>query len=126
MESVLSQADKIQILLHEYDTLRNELLQRYAASFQAIGVFALVLTGLVTVIATNGINKTLIALLCSSTIIFLFVMLWIDYDTFKGAKRLREIEADVNARAGETLLKWETEWGWGGTAIRFFQRQNSK
>lgn len=45
MESALSQFDKIQILLHEYDTLRNELLARSAAVFQAIGVLALVLTG---------------------------------------------------------------------------------
>lgn len=120
MEPALAQFDKIQILLHEYDTLRNALLARYSAQFKAVGVLALVLTGLVTVIATNGLNKILVGLVGSSVVIFILVILWIDYDIARAAKRVREIETDINARAGEPLLTWETHWGPGGIAMRYF------
>jgi len=35
----------------------------------------------------------------------------ISRDSAKVAKRVRELEKDINCRAGETLLVWETLWG---------------
>jgi hypothetical protein len=96
----ISQFDKIQVLLHEYDTLRNDVLQRYAASFQTVGVFALVITALITIISQSGFNKIIFCLIVSTSVIFAAMMLWIDFDMAEHVCRLRQIEADVNNRIG--------------------------
>jgi hypothetical protein len=108
MEPALSQFDKIQILLHEYDRLGNELGQHYSATFQALSVLALVVTGLVTVIATKGLNKLLVGLIGGTIVFYIIMILWIDYATVRTAKRICEIERDINARVGEPLLTLET------------------
>lgn len=114
MDGASSQFQKIQILLHEYDTLRNEVLSRYAAQFQSTGVLAIIIIGLTTVLITQGAKITILVLIGITVMLYIGAQIWIDYDIAKAARRLREIEADVNSRAGETLLQWETVWGLGG------------
>jgi hypothetical protein len=40
----------------------------------------------------------------------------------RAARRLRAIEANINQRAGETLLSWETDHGAGGDPFFFTTR----
>jgi hypothetical protein len=39
----LKAIEKIQVVMHEYDTLRSELISRHAAMFQSIGIGSAVL-----------------------------------------------------------------------------------
>jgi len=125
MGTPLSQFEKIQIILHEYDTLRNELHQRYAAIFQSISVLAVVFIGLVTVLTERGFRWSLLALLSGSVVLFLIIILVINYDTWKAATRLREIESDINSRSGERLLRWETGFGIRRLADQSFVQPNA-
>jgi len=104
--------DKIAILLHEYDTLRNEIIQRNTVMFQSIGIYATVLVGLLVLISQKGMNYDFV--MVAATIVFGGALVWIDVDTAKAAERVREIESIVNSQAGETLLIWETQRGLGG------------
>jgi hypothetical protein len=106
---------RIQILLHEYNSLRAEVLSRYVAQFQSGGVTAIVLLGFLTLMANRGIHWSSVVLIVSDILLFLGVLAWIDVDITKAARRLRELEKEINDLAGGTpLLKWETEHGIGG------------
>lgn len=115
MDSALSQSDKIQILLHEYDTLRDEIIQRWVGTQQQISIAVLVFIGIITVLFSNQIKHprdyVLYGTLGVAVCIFFYAMWQVDRDTRKAAERVREIERDVNARAGEELLQWESRWG---------------
>ena len=47
-------------------------------------------------------------------------------DIGKAAERLRELENDINHRAGEQLLVWETYWGGAVTGILGRARPRAK
>lgn len=115
MEGVISQLDKITILLHEYDGLRGEMVQRWIGMQQQISIGVLVLLGVITVLFQNKIEHPrdyfLYGLLGIAVCIFIYAMWQVRRDTNKAAERVREIERDVNQRAGEDLLQWETRWG---------------
>ena len=98
----------IEILLHEYDTLREEVLRRYDAQFQSIGAMAVVLVGLLAALASHFDPKSVYLLIFISLFVFAAIWLWADFDITKAAQRLRELEASINRRAGEDLLRWET------------------
>jgi len=50
---------------------------------------------------------------------------WVTYrDIVKAAARIRELEKDINVRAGEDLLVWETFWG--GAVTGFLGRAKKK
>jgi hypothetical protein len=46
--------DKITILLHEYDTLRDEVVQRWNAIQQQISIFVVILIGSLTILWSAG------------------------------------------------------------------------
>ncbi len=110
-QSTLSNSDKIQILMTEYNNLNNQLGHRYDAQFQAIFILAAVLIGLLTVF---GVSFRSLILAIFSALIFVGVWLWIEYDITRQADWLRSLEANINARAGEQLLGWELRKGPGG------------
>ena len=121
------QDTKISILLHEYDTLRAELIQRHSALLQAIGVFAAVLVGLTVVLFTkvpftlfDSLFNTLVigVLIAIPSEVFFLTVLAINHDVERAARRVREIETAVNDLVGEKLLKWESKSGYGGHMIR--------
>ena len=108
--SDLTQKDRIQILLSEYAALRAELMTRTGFGFQIAAVWLAGFTwflqqqitgrswwfwlGMVAVVACFGIA------------IFVNVR-----DLTRAAHRIKAIEAEVNSRAGEHLLVWETLGG---------------
>jgi hypothetical protein len=114
----LSNAEKIKILLHEYDALRNELIARHAAGFQAASIGSAVLVGLITLKATSFIEWNILISLIALGIVIIFstVVIWIDRIVFIAASHLREIETEVNAMAeAPRLLRWHS--GYGGDGI---------
>jgi hypothetical protein len=117
----LGPMDKIQILLSEYTSLRTEVIHRTTNFYQIIGL-AVVLFGLMVHQDVVG-AKFRITVAVSVVVIGIFWFL-ISRDLDKLTRRLREIEADVNARAGgEPLLLWETRWG-GVWATIFMRPKN--
>jgi hypothetical protein len=120
--SDLSQKDRIQILLSEYAALRSELMARTGFGFQIAAV------GLASI--TWFMQQPLVGhpwyFWCVMTVIlccFLVAILVNMRDLTRAAYRLKSIEREVNSRAGEHLLVWETLSGIltsAGRARRFF------
>lgn len=121
MDSAISQFDKNQILLHEYDSLRGEIVQRWLGMQQQISIGVLVLLGVITVLFSNKIKHPrdyiLYGVLGVAVLIFIYAMWQVRRDTLKAAERVRQIEYEVHQRAGEELLQWETRWGGGVTGF---------
>ena len=108
---------KITILLAEYNTLRAEVMAARSAFHQAIRIGITVLIALVGFALSKGIasHYWVIWLIASAVaLLLLSLVYWNDVNTFKFTARLRELEAEINRRAGERLLIWESEMGWDG------------
>ena len=122
----MSEFEKIAILLHEYDTLRNEILERHASLVAFYVILTLMVSYAITLLWRDRANISGRILLVLVVAIFAIVTLVFNADTVRAAKRIRQIETEVNARAGEVLLRWETEWGAGKRIGRFFPRSASE
>jgi hypothetical protein len=110
---------KVSILLAEYNTLRAEIMQRGTVLVSVFGVGVAALAVLIVQIVehwkTGGslfwlfVALALLSLaLCSAHIFQSHIM------TGKLARRLRALEREINEIAGQRLLCWETDSGWGG------------
>src|ERR1051325_5965401 len=100
---------KISILMAEYNTLRSEAVARTGHAFQIAG-FCITALSIWAAEETSG--KTWLAL--TAIIVLLVASGWFTFrEITKANRRVREIELDVNDRAGEDLLIWENLWdGW--------------
>jgi hypothetical protein len=100
--------DKIQILLNEYNSLRTEVIHRTNNLYQMIAVGAVLFS---LALARPYMDvRFWFAISIGVGVLAVFGFL-IHNDLEKAARRLRELESDINHRAGETLLIWETVWG---------------
>lgn len=99
--------EKVKILLQEYATLRSEILTRTTNLYQliAIGAWLFVWT------MGQSLSARFWVALFTAVLIVSFFYRLISRDIDKAATRLRELEQDINFRAGEALLVWETRWG---------------
>ncbi len=113
----LSKKGKIEILLHEYDTLRDEMLERHTVLTQAIG-FGVILLGAISIILWEHTIFCLIAITVASVALLLQ---WkrFDLDTSATALQVCELEKRINELAGEQLLEWENRWGLFSPEFRF-------
>ena len=105
----VNEEQKISILIAEYNSLRSETVTRTGHGFQIAG-FSITALSIWAAEETSG--RTWLAL---TAIIFLLVASgWFTFrEIAKANRRIREIELDVNDRAGEDLLVWENLWdGW--------------
>ncbi len=107
-------ATRIEILLHEYDNVAEQVLHRYDAQFQAIGAYGAVLVGLLALVFTVKFRWEIVGLVALSTFIFVGVMLWITADITRQGKWLRGLESEINRQAGAPLLRWELTRGFFG------------
>lgn len=114
----LTSKDKIDILLKEYDTLRQEILSRIKYRYLIFVLFWTFLGFLIlrenSVLQGDliGINtKAFIGL--AGSIILLSIWWFYGYLIANLGKRISEIEERVNEIAEEDLLVWETLRGWG-------------
>lgn len=113
----------IQILMHEYNTLRAELITKGTAVTQAATVAIATSAGIVTAVVGLKANLWLCALaLLPPAVTTFFVIQCIEKPTKIIAARVRQIEKTVNNLARRQLLIHETENGWGG----FFDRRKSE
>lgn len=119
---VVADFEKTQIILHEYDSLRAEIVQRSGYMFQLIEVAAVIGFGLIIIFTTDIkyrqklLSKSTFGILfwsaLSATIIlFVIALFGFHRDIEKSAARIREIETHINSTYGEELLQWETRWG---------------
>jgi hypothetical protein len=107
--------DKLSVLLAEYNALRAEVLAARNVG-QGASIFF-------TVIMANfafgfSVGKAYLEapILIGMFAVFCFGSLfaWNENNTISFTRRLRELETEINALAGERLLRWETVHGWGG------------
>ncbi|MGH6769770.1 MAG: hypothetical protein ACRECO_12215 [Xanthobacteraceae bacterium] len=112
--SDLSQKDRIQILLSEYAALRAEIVARTSFGFQIAAVALAGITWFMqqSLIARPWYFWLIMAGVGACFVIAIFVN---TRDLSRAAHRIKEIEHEVNSRAGEHLLIWETL---GGVATR--------
>src|SRR5580704_11918055 len=106
-EDDLSQKDKIQILLAEYAALRSEIMSRTGFGFQTCAVAAAVITWFMQqkLSGQPWYFWTAMAFVAASFAVAIFVNI---RDLTRAANRIKEIEHEINSRAGEHLLVWET------------------
>ncbi len=100
----------------EYNTLRAEVLAARSYLAQAIGVTFAVIMGVAGFSVSKSFAGPKSALYFITGIALMYLagtFVWNEINTRKFTKRLRELEADINERAGERLLVWETDAGWG-------------
>ena len=99
--SDLSQKDRIQILLSEYSALRSEILSRTGFGFQ----LAAIATAVITYMLKETLQWYTIMFFAFSFGVAIFVNI---RDLTRAAYRVKELELEINSRAGEHLLIWET------------------
>jgi hypothetical protein len=107
MADDFSSEEKVKILLAEYSSLKAEVGAHTGYGFQASG-FAVTALSL---LAAQAITWRSIVVFFLIVILILGAMFLILGHIWIAATRIREIERDVNERAGEKLLVWETAWG---------------
>ena len=102
-----SDFERVQVLLHEYDSLRDEIQQRIAHVYQVVIICAVLATWLLgrTMDGRFWFGATFILLLIAA-------LGWFNGEDIKrAAAQLRSIEQHVNYLSGEDLLTWETHYG---------------
>src|SRR6266849_10226121 len=107
----LSAKEQIDILLKEYDTLRQEIIARTSQGFQVLGFGVLLYTALVAWFGAHSVDRTFWVLLIIFVLTIAVVSLMAHRDINMAARRISEIELHVNNLAGATLLQWETKYG---------------
>lgn len=111
----LSEKDKIQILLQEYGTLRSELVSNGNRQFQ--------IAALAGVLFTLTLSRPIERRFWIATLIGVIALCYFGVamirDIRRLARRVSELEAEINRRAGEELLIWKSRWGAGVTGFVF-------
>ena len=108
VSSDLSQKDRIAILMGEYATLRAELIARTSFGFQTAAVLLTAMTWFVSQSNLGGRHYYFWLIVGFIGLGFASAIFVNVRDLKKIARRLKEIEHEVNSRAGEHLLVWET------------------
>jgi hypothetical protein len=110
-----SENDRVHILLHEYDTLRSELVANGVKRFQLLAIGG----GLFVIVASRPIDRRFwITLILAALGLLLFTLANVR-NTKRLARRVSEIEATINQRTAEELLVWERRWGAAATGFLF-------
>jgi hypothetical protein len=114
LSGVLAEEEKIRVLLAEYSSLRSEIVARLGHAYQLMAVGTAVLAA----IAALQPNRPLLYGIVGFVLAVFLIGCWFVYkDLYKLGHRVREIEHDVNRRAGEHLLVWESLWGGLATGL---------
>lgn len=100
---------KIQILLAEYDGVRNHIVCRTSASIEAaaigIAALALIVPQLEEQFRTGALLLAVLSVVIAAIFGFIYTDLMVE------VRHVRRLEARINELAGETLLTYETEYG---------------
>lgn len=112
--SKLDHKDRIQILMSEYAGLRAEINSRTGYGFQITAIAAAAATWLLQQTYTDWRPWLGLVLILGALKIMWSVN---GRDIWRAARRIRELEREINSRAGEHLLVWETLWGAARTTL---------
>ena len=93
--------------MKEYDTLRTEILQRASHRFAFLTLLGGI--GAYSLFIAKGLNIIQIFVLVLSAFVLLCVWYMHGNLIAKCSRRIAEIEEEINAMAGEKLMKWEHE-----------------
>lgn len=113
----ISTEEKIKILLHEYATLRQEAIARTTHGFQLLSVGSVVLAWVMITPTPGAFFWPGLAI---AVVVYLIAIWFTLRDLYKATSRIRELENDINRRAGEELLVWESKRG--GAVTGFWGR----
>jgi len=107
--SGIKNSERIQILLHEYDSVRNHIISRTSTAVQviAIGIGAF-LVGVPQSSASPCATAAAIAFVVVVTLTILWILA---ADLIAESRHVASLEAIINDLSGETLLSWETTQG---------------
>lgn len=109
MESeIVGPNEKIQILLAEYTSLRAEITDRVNSGYQ---VNAIVIAGLAVVVSGGAPWRLEVALGMILGIVILTIAGLIRRDLARLGRRVIFLEIEINHRAGEELLIYESKIG---------------
>lgn len=113
---------KIDVLMKEYDTLRQEILARSNNRFSILGLMFAAATALAAFKNTSMLKDISLTTAAWSMAVWLLLMgaVWWSLGRLIYAcnRRLVMIERQVNELAGEELLRWETTYS-PNTLLRF-------
>lgn len=102
--------ERAEILLHEYDNLRIEIIHRTNNFYQVITIAALVLGW--WFLRSREFEAKHVVVLFGGAVILAYFFGVIARDIGKAADRIAEIEAFVDRETGDWyLLRWERLWG---------------
>jgi hypothetical protein len=105
--SDLGQKEKIQILLSEYSTLRSEILIRTGYGFQVFMFGFAIVTWLLKESLTD--HRWYIWVVLGVTVVAFGIAVRVNSrELSRAAHRVKELEHEINSRADEHLLVWET------------------
>jgi hypothetical protein len=115
----IPQSQKISVLLAEYNTLRTEVIAARGNVAQAISLAsAVIMAALGYKFSKDGFDWFQFAQVAASALAYLgFTFWWNEKNTRTFTARLREIEGDINERASERIILWETDYGWGSIVV---------
>ncbi|MEA2416769.1 MAG: hypothetical protein QOI58_3426 [Thermoanaerobaculia bacterium] len=119
----LTANDRIHILLSEYSTLRAEIVSRTANGFTLTTIGITVLIWVLKELSTNSPLHSWLGAFTLLVVLGLGVFVNLR-DITRAARRVKSLEHEINSRAGEHLLIWETLSGVatrkGGVVASFF------
>jgi hypothetical protein len=106
------QVRAVEVVLHEYDSLREEVLSRMNSRFQLLGLVGIA----ATLLGVSGVSKHWHWVFVVVIAILILLGLWLYFGLAikRCAARLRQIEEEVNNAFGRQVLAWETALPSGG------------
>jgi hypothetical protein len=113
---MIEEAQKVSVLLAEYNTLRAEVMAARAATTQAVSLMLPVVVVMAGYYFSKhpGVPKRVSRGVIGLGALYIIVAIgWNELNTRHFTDRLRVLEADINRRAGEDLLVWQTK-SWKG------------
>lgn len=111
----LSEKDKIQILLQEYNTLRSELVANTGRALQMATLVGIALT----LTLSRPVDKRFWIVAIIGVVGLVGLGSVVIRDVRRLGHRVIELEKDINRRAGEELLVWENRRGALATGLLF-------
>ena len=102
----------VEVVLHEYDSLREEVLSRMNSRFQLLGLVSIA----ATLLGVSGLSSHWhwVLVIVIAALILLGLWLYFGFAIKRCAVRLRQIEEEVNGILDRQVLKWERRLPKGG------------
>lgn len=99
--------EKIQILLKEYDSLRVEILQRSSQRFTFLTLFGAL--GAYSFFVAESLNCYQVLVSIMSALFLFGVWFLLGKIIVRCSRRIAEIEKEINTLSDQVLLRWEHE-----------------